>query len=113
MPLEMQIAERARVSGRTAGRCRPRIATFDDLLFFLPLATRLAIATPLRSRARDLAVVEGRLDGLKERPMRGMRWRRMVTALSKGGSARSVWSGSTCRLLTAHSVGERVVLQDA
>jgi RecG-like helicase len=78
MPLEMHTALSA-LSGvgpkRAAALAERDIATVNDLLYNLPLhyqdwrsRTPLAELKPATS-----AVVEGRLVGLKERPMRGMR----------------------------------------
>ncbi|HLJ43960.1 MAG TPA: hypothetical protein VKT12_07045, partial [Candidatus Binataceae bacterium] len=89
MPLEMQTALSA-LSGvgpkRAAALAERGIATVTDLLYNLPLhyqdwrsRTPLAELKPATS-----VVVEGRLVGLKERPMRGMRWRRMATAYLEG-----------------------------
>ncbi len=72
------------------------IVNFSDALLHLPrryvdLRKRDLVAC---LRPGDLAVVEGVLEGLIQRPMRAMRWRRMTTALlkdSRGDRIRAVW----------------------
>ena len=118
MPLEMQTALSA-LSGvgpkRAAALADRGIATVTDLLYNLPLhyqdwrsRTPLAELKPATS-----AVVEGRLVGLKERPMRGMRWRRMATAyLEDAGGARirAVWFNLPAYMKGRMPDGERVVM---
>ncbi len=72
------------------------LSTVEDLLFHLPARyqdwrERLTIAT---LRPGIVAVVEGTLERVRERPMRGARWRRLVTASlvdDAGARLRLVW----------------------
>jgi ATP-dependent DNA helicase RecG len=118
MPLEMQTPLSA-LSGvgpkRAAALSDRGIATVADLLFNLPLhyqdwRTRTAF-TDLKPGTS--AVVEGRLVGFKERPMRGTRWRRMATGWLEGtGGARVrvVWFNLPAYMKGRMPDGERVVM---
>src|SRR5579862_7654391 len=72
------------------------IITVEDLLFHLPSRyqdwrERKAIA---QLEPGTIAVVEGTLSGVRERPMPGARWRRLVTASltdAAGAQLRLVW----------------------
>jgi ATP-dependent DNA helicase RecG len=72
------------------------IRTVEDLLFHLPARyqdwrDRRAIA---QLEPGTVAVVEGTLSGVRERPMPGARWRRLVTASltdAAGAQLRLVW----------------------
>ncbi len=72
------------------------IRTVEDLLFHLPARyqdwrERRAIA---QLEPGTVAVVEGTLSGVRERPMPGARWRRLVTASltdAAGAQLRLVW----------------------
>ena len=118
MPLEMQTPLSA-LSGvgpkRAAALADRGIATVGDLLFNLPLHYQdWRSRTPLKElKPATFAVVEGRLVGFKERPMRGMRWRRMATAWLEGtGGARVrvVWFNLPAYMKGRMPDGERVVM---
>jgi ATP-dependent DNA helicase RecG len=118
MPLEMQTAVAA-LSGvgpkRAAALAERGITTVADLLLNLPLRYQdWRIRTPLKQlRPGSAAVVEGRLLGLKERPMRGMRWRRMATGwLEDAGGARVrvVWFNLPAYMKGRMPEGGRVVM---
>ena len=72
------------------------ISTVEDLLFHLPARyqdwrERRTIA---QLESGTIAVVEGTLSGVRERPMPGARWRRLVTASltdTAGAQLRLVW----------------------
>src|ERR1700730_12756317 len=72
------------------------IVTIEDLLFHLPARyqdwrERRTIA---QLEPGTIAVVEGTLSGVRERPMPGARWRRLVTATitdGAGAQLRLVW----------------------
>ena len=118
MPLEMQSPLSA-LSGvgpkRAAALAERSVTTVADLLFNLPLhyqdwrsRTPFAELKPAAS-----VVVEGRLVGLKERPMRGMRWRRMATAWLEGADGarvRVVWFNLPAYMKGRMPEGERVVM---
>lgn len=118
MPLETQTPLSA-LSGvgpkRAAALADRGIATLADLLFNLPLhyqdwrsRTPLAELKPATS-----AVVEGRLAGLTERPMRGMRWRRMATGWLEapgGARVRVVWFNLPAYMKGRMPYGEHVVM---
>ena len=118
MPLEMQTPLSA-LSGvgpkRAAALADRGITTFADLLFNLPLHYQdWRTRTPLEElKPATSAVVEGRLVGLKERPMRGMRWRRMATGWIEGPSGarvRVVWFNLPAYMKGRMPGGERVVM---
>ncbi|MGB6563527.1 MAG: ATP-dependent DNA helicase RecG [Candidatus Binataceae bacterium] len=118
MPLEMQTPLSA-LSGvgpkRAAALADRGIAIVGDLLFNLPLHYQdWRSRTPLKElKPATFAVVEGRLVGFKERPMRGMRWRRMATAWLEGtGGARVrvVWFNLPAYMKGRMPDGERVVM---
>ncbi len=81
---------------RTEALKQRNIASLGDALMHLPrryldLRKRDLIAN---LRVGDFAVVEGELQSVANRPMRGMRWRRMTTAIfadAQGGRIRVVW----------------------
>ena len=118
MSLEMQTTLSA-LSGvgpkRAAALADRGIATVADLLLNLPLhyqdwraRTPLAELKPAAS-----AVIEGRLVGFKERPMRGMRWRRMATGWLEGAGGarlRVVWFNLPAYMKGRMPDGERVVM---
>jgi ATP-dependent DNA helicase RecG len=118
MPLEMQ-TQLSALSGvgpkRAAALAERGIETVAGLLFNLPLhyqdwrsRTSLAELKPTAA-----AVVEGRLVGLKERPMRGMRWRRMASAWlegDRGERVRVVWFNLPAYMKGRMPDGERVVM---
>ena len=70
--------------------------------------------TPLTElKPATFAVVEGRLVGFKERPMRGMRWRRLATGWLEGaggGRIRVVWFNLPAYMKGRMPDGERVVM---
>jgi ATP-dependent DNA helicase RecG len=118
MPLEIQTPLGA-LSGvgpkRAAALAERGIATVADLLFNLPLHYQdWRSRTPLvELKPAASAVVEGRLVGLKERPMRGMRWRRMATAWLEGADGarvRVVWFNLPAYMKGRMPDGERVVM---
>jgi ATP-dependent DNA helicase RecG len=118
MPLEMQTPLSA-LSGvgpkRAAALADRGIATVADLLFNLPLHYQdWRSRTPLTQlKPATSAVVEGRLVGLKERPMRGMRWRRMATGWlddEAGARVRVVWFNLPAYMKGRMPDGERVVM---
>ncbi|HVA40461.1 MAG TPA: ATP-dependent DNA helicase RecG [Candidatus Binataceae bacterium] len=118
MPLEMQTLLSA-LSGvgpkRAAALADRGIATVADLLFNLPLHYQdWRARTPLAElKPATSAVVEGRLVGLKERPMRGMRWRRMATGWLEGAGGarlRVVWFNLPAYMKGRMPDGERVVM---
>ncbi|MGH7915734.1 MAG: ATP-dependent DNA helicase RecG [Candidatus Binataceae bacterium] len=118
MPLEMQTPLSA-LSGvgpkRAAALTGRGIATVADLLFNLPLHYQdWRIRTPITElKPATTAVVEGRLVGIKERPMRGMRWRRMATGWLEGAAGarvRVVWFNLPAYMKGRMPDGERVVV---
>ena len=118
MPLEMQTALSA-LSGvgpkRAAALADRGIATVGDLLFNLPLHYQdWRARTPLAElKPATSAVVEGRLVELKERPMRGLRWRRMATGWLEGPGGervRVVWFNLPAYMKGRMPGGERVVM---
>jgi ATP-dependent DNA helicase RecG len=118
MPLEMQTPLSA-LSGvgpkRAAALADRGIATIADLLLHLPSHYQdWRSRTPFAElKPATTAAVEGRLVGLKERPMRGMRWRRMATAWLEGeGGARVrvVWFNLPAYMKGRMPEGERVVM---
>src|ERR1700682_1278513 len=118
MPLEMQTPLSA-LSGvgpkRAAVLADRGIATVADLLFNLPLHYQdWRARTPLTElEPATSSVVEGRLVGFKERPMRGMRWRRMATGWLEGpGGARVrvVWFNLPAYMKGRMPDGARVVM---
>ena len=118
MPLEMQTPLSA-LSGvgpkRAAALADRGIATVADLLFNLPLHYQdWRMRTPVAElKPGTNAVVEGRLAGFKERPMRGMRWRRMATGWLEGAGGarlRVVWFNLPAYMKGRMPGGERVVM---
>jgi ATP-dependent DNA helicase RecG len=118
MPLEMQTPLSA-LSGvgpkRAAALADRGISSVADLLFNLPLHYQdWRARTPLTElKPATSAVVQGRLVGFKERPMRGMRWRRMATGWLEGpGGARVrvVWFNLPAYMKGRMPDGERVVM---
>jgi ATP-dependent DNA helicase RecG len=118
MPLEMQTPLSA-LSGvgpkRAAALADRGITTVAELLSNLPLHYQdWRSRTPLKELIPGTsAVVEGRLVGLKERPMRGMRWRRMATAHLEdagGTQVRVVWFNLPAYMKGRMPAGERVVM---
>lgn len=100
---------------RAASLAERGITTIHDLLLNLPLHYQdWRSRTPLTElRPATSAVVEGRLAGLKERPMRGSRWRRLATAWledGKGGRVRVVWFNLPAYMKGRMPEGERVVM---
>ena len=72
------------------------ILTLEDLLFHLPARYRdwRDRRTIAQLEPSTIAVVEGTLSGVRERPMPGARWRRLVTASLTdvtGAQLRLVW----------------------
>src|SRR5271166_3688275 len=72
------------------------ILTVEDLLFHLPARYQdwRERRTVAQLEPGSIAVVEGTLSGVRERPMPGARWRRLVTASltdAAGAQLRLVW----------------------
>ena len=72
------------------------IRTVEDLLFHLPARYQdwRERRTVAQLEPGTIAVVEGRLSAVRERPMPGARWRRLVTAAltdAAGAQLRLVW----------------------
>jgi len=118
MPLEMQtpLSALSGVGPKRAEALADRgIATVADLLLNLPLHYQdWRARTPLTElKPATSAVVEGRLVGFKERPMRGMRWRRMATGWLEGAGGarlRVVWFNLPAYMKGRMPDGERVVM---
>ncbi|HXD90523.1 MAG TPA: hypothetical protein VNU00_05635, partial [Candidatus Binataceae bacterium] len=96
-PLDAGVAAVAGVGPKRHEALKERgLETFADALLHLPYRYE---DLRRRGRVEDLregmtAVIEGRLSGLKSRPMRGMRWRRMTTATltdAAGAGIRVAW----------------------
>ena len=101
LTLKTPIAAMAGIGPKRAEALNDKgIRIVEDLLFHLPARyqdwrERRTIA---QLEPGIVAVVEGTLSGVRERPMPGARWRRLVTARSPMPPARSFgWCGSTCR----------------
>ena len=118
MPLEMHTPLSA-LSGvgpkRAAALAERSVTTVADLLFNLPLHYQdWRSRTPLAQlKPGAPATVEGRLVGLNERPMRGMRWRRMATAWLEGADGarvRVVWFNLPAYMKGRMPDGQRVVM---
>jgi len=98
---------------RTAALAERDITTVLDLLLNLPIRyqdwrQRVPIAG-LEPGAT--VVVEGELDGIKERPMRGFRWRRLVTGWLRdatGARLRVVWFNLPAYMQGRLPAGERL-----
>jgi ATP-dependent DNA helicase RecG len=97
LSLGSPIAEISGIGPKRAQALAERgIATVEDVLFHLPSRYQ---DWRERSTIAELvpgvtAVVEGILSGVRERPMRGSRWRRLVTATltdARGAKLRLVW----------------------
>jgi ATP-dependent DNA helicase RecG len=118
MALEMQspVGALSGVGPKRAAALSDRgIATIADLLFNLPLHYQdWRIRTPLAElRPGTAAVVEGKLVSVKERPMRGRRWRRIATGSLEGpdGSrVRVIWFNLPAHMKGWMPEGERVVM---
>ena len=97
LTLKTPIAAMAGIGPKRAEALNAKgIVTVEDLLFHLPARyqdwrDRRAIA---QLEPGTIAVVEGTLSGVRERPMPGARWRRLVTASltdAAGAQLRLVW----------------------
>lgn len=99
---------------RAAALADRGVTTVADLLFNLPLRYQdWRVRTPIADLAPGTtAVVEGRLVSLKERPMRGMRWRRMATGWLEGEGARVrvVWFNLPAYMKGRMPEGAQVVM---
>ncbi len=119
MPLEMNTPLGSLVGvgpKRAAALAERGIATVGDLLFNLPLHYQdWRARTPLAElRSGAPAVVEGRLVGFSERPMRGGRWgRRIATGWLEGANGarvRVVWFNLPAYMKGRMPAGERVLM---
>jgi|YelNatPaOPRAMG01_1025707.scaffolds.fasta_scaffold05884_7 ATP-dependent DNA helicase RecG len=97
LKLGSPLAELAGVGPRRAQALAGRgLHTVEDLLFHLPARYQdWRERVPLAAlRPGIVAVVEGTLERVRERPMRGARWRRLVTATlvdDSGARLKLVW----------------------
>jgi ATP-dependent DNA helicase RecG len=91
--LHSNVATLPGVGPKRAAALRARgIETLLDAVFHLPyryedLRRRDTIAELLPGMS---AIVEGQLDNVTQRPMRGMRWRRMTTGFLRDGSGKRI-----------------------
>ncbi len=98
---------------RAAALAARGITTVLDLLLVLPVRyqdwrRRVPIA---ELEPGTIAVVEGELEDIKERPMRGFRWRRLVTGWlrdSAGARLHVVWFNLPAYMQGRLTAGERV-----
>lgn len=98
---------------RAAALAERGIITVLDLLLNLPARYQdWRRRVPLSQlQPGTTAVIEGVLDGVKERPMRGFRWRRLVTGWlsdETGARVRVVWFNLPAYMHGRLPIGERV-----
>ncbi len=98
---------------RAAALAERGITTILDLLLNLPIRYQdWRKRVPLSQlQPGTTAVIEGELDEIKERPMRGFRWRRLVTGWlsdETGARVRVVWFNLPAYMHGRLPIGERV-----